>query len=154
MGRSTGGAGGTAAALQRGHQLCDFHRWRWRQPLCQLTAVELLGLLMDRRLVFVKLLHFLSCFAGAAWGRYQGVYLNTHRHLTPVENGLVRGGGLLAKFLFTPLVSCPHAVASCAAPVSAAARCPRWPADGGAAPVGSGARGATPPTRARCSCSP
>ena len=62
--------------------------------------------------------------------------------------------GLLAKFLFTPLVSCPHAVASCAAPVSAAARCPRWPADGGAAPVGSGARGATPPTRARCSCSP
>ena len=59
---------------------------------------------MERRLLFAKLLHFLSCFAGAAWGRYQGIYLNTHRHLSPVENGLVRGGGLLAKFLFTPLV--------------------------------------------------
>ncbi len=68
---------------------------------------------MDRRLLFAKLLHFFSCFAGAAWGRYQGIYLNTHRHLSPVENGLVRGGGLLAKFLFTPLVSCLHGC-SCA----------------------------------------
>ena len=78
---------------------------------------------MDRRLVFVKLLHFLSCFAGAPWGRYQGIYLNTHRHLTPVENGLVRGGGLLAKFLFTPLVSCPQAAVDCADPSPAAVRC-------------------------------
>ena len=57
----------------------------------------------ERGLLFAKLLHFLSCLAGAAWGRYQGIYLNTHRHLSPLENGLVRGGGLLAKFLLTPL---------------------------------------------------
>ena len=56
-----------------------------------------------RRLLFAKLLHFTSCLANAAWGRYAGIYLNTQRHLTPLENGVVRGGGLLAKFLLTPM---------------------------------------------------
>ena len=45
-----------------------------------------------RRLLFAKLLHFTSCLANAAWGRYAGIYLNTQRHLTPLENGVVRGG--------------------------------------------------------------
>ena len=56
-----------------------------------------------RRLLFAKLLHFTSCLANAAWGRYAGIYLNTQRHLIPLENGVVRGGGLLAKFLLTPM---------------------------------------------------
>ena len=57
----------------------------------------------DLHLIESKLLHFTSCLANAAWGRYAGIYLNTQRHLTPLENGVVRGGGLLAKFLLTPM---------------------------------------------------
>eukprot|EP01047_Picozoa_sp_COSAG01_P077742 COSAG01_NODE_14111_length_1495_cov_1.188395_1_plen_90_part_00 len=41
--------------------------------------------LPTHQLLFVKLLHFMTCLAGASWGRYQGIYLNTQRQLTPLQ---------------------------------------------------------------------
>jgi hypothetical protein len=58
--------------------------------------------LPTHQLLFVKLLHFMTCLAGASWGRYQGIYLNTQRQLTPLQNGAVRAAGLAAKLLLTP----------------------------------------------------
>jgi hypothetical protein len=58
---------------------------------------------VERKLLFIKALHFVTCLTGAAWGRYASIYLNTQRNLTPVQNGLVRGVGLGGKLLLTPL---------------------------------------------------
>ena len=57
---------------------------------------------MDKELVWVKLLSFVSCLSNVAWGRYQGVYLNSTGQ-TLTNNGALRAMGLAAKFLATPL---------------------------------------------------
>uniref|UniRef100_A0A7S2WHD1 Major facilitator superfamily associated domain-containing protein n=1 Tax=Rhizochromulina marina TaxID=1034831 RepID=A0A7S2WHD1_9STRA len=57
---------------------------------------------MDWDLVWIKAVHFTTCLSGVAWGRFQVLYLNSKGH-SPTNNGLLRAGGLLAKFLCTPM---------------------------------------------------
>ena len=57
----------------------------------------------DGQLLLLKLLNFFVCLANVGWGQYQGIYLNTHRHLSPMQAGAVRGGGLMAKLICTPV---------------------------------------------------
>ena len=59
---------------------------------------------MDERfaLAWIKALHFSTCMWGVAWGRYQGIYLNS-RGISPTNSGLVRAAGLAGKVLMTPL---------------------------------------------------
>ena len=61
-----------------------------------------LGNTQAKKLLFIKALHFFTCLSGCAWGRYSTIYLNTYAKLTPYQNGLVRGAGLLSKLALTP----------------------------------------------------